>query len=395
MDDLLDPEVLAEHTRRRTRATGAAAVTFFVVATVLFWSMAYLTALELELPALGALGAGVLAAGLVFWRLSPKRLSVKLDAPAEPDDAALEALSEAFVPPRDHDAAPVSTGTVSEQEVLQAAEEARAAQRAAAVRLGLALAAAFGALFGVFWLLGIRLGLDMEAVPYAALAAGLAGFLVHRGLAPKERVEPSDIRQLADTLAVAEQIDVVRNPDAIAAIASRLGITLPRRHEIRSGGGYLAAARPAPVGGLARLGGLVPFLARTDVVIDELGRPELLARGAWHLTLPLVGERLEVTDPSGQSVGRVERPFGLLRYRLVGDETLALDRDGLALRFRARGADGEEAAALEVFRPSFFARWFLGPFAGERGVHVRFGRGLGVRQRRLLLVAAVHLDRSI
>lgn len=56
---------------------------------------------------------------------------------------------------------------------------------------------------------------------------------------------------------------------------------------------------------------------------------------------------------------------------------------------------GTELGGLEVFRPAWWSRWFFGTFAGERGVRLRFSEVLDEGARRLLLVAAIHLGRSI
>ncbi|MCB9592399.1 MAG: hypothetical protein H6719_06685 [Sandaracinaceae bacterium] len=392
-EDLLDPERYAEHLRRRARAAGLAAASGLGVATTLFWAIAYLTELELELPAVAAIAVGAVTAVAVWWTLAPKRLSVDADAP-ELDDADLEAIARDFVAPRD-DAEPTSTGTVSEQELAQVARDARSTQRADALRIWLAVAATLGTLLAVLYGLGFRAGHGMQALPHAVIAAAAVGFLVARGLAPKLRTMAEGVGQLARELTSTATLDVVRERDVVASFASQLGISVAPRQRIRADGAPIAAAGPAPVEGLARLGKLLPWVTRTDLAIDQGGHPELLARGGWRLAPPWLGDRVTVTEPSGRTLGRVERPFGRLRYRLVADQTITLDRDGLGLRFRARGPGGDEVGELDVFRPSLFARWFLGPFAGERGVRVHFGPSLDVDQRRLLLVAAVHLARSI
>lgn len=393
VDDLLDPEKLAEHTRLRQRAMGLTVATGFGVAFCLFWAIAYLTELELEMPALASVVAGVAIAGIVWWRLAPKKLSVTFERAEEPDDEALEALSRSFVAPSEDEQAPMSTGAVSDREIAEAARAERSKQTAAVLRFGVPLGVGGVAFWAVFYTLGIRLGADLDATMPAAIVGGLVGFVVHRLMRGRPQTEALDLHELGPTLAVAAQIEVVRDPDFVAQLARYLGITLNTRHELRSGGGYLANVVPAPANLGASLLGWLPLVARTHLVVDEAGRPELFARGGWRLSLPLMGERIAVTDAEGVAHGHVVRAFGLLRYRLETPEgTLELKRDGLSLRYVS--AD-DPNTALEVYRPSWFLRWFFGPFAGERGVRVHLGSDLSESARRLLLVAGVHLDRSL
>ena len=385
-EDPLDPEALARYEAGRRRAMGMAVGASFGIANAIFWSLAFGTQLELGLPLVAALGAGVLGGWAVLRALAPRRLRVIIEAQADLTEEELAALDSALsprveAPPRFDDAHAEDVSA----ELADARREALREQLRAAlpVMTGLAVFGASMALLA--WWIGVDAVSSL--LPLAGGPALVIGLLVHRLVRGET---PTVSAGVYARLATATQIELRREEGLLSALAAAMRVPQPRpRWWIEGDGADVAkAAATAPSSELARLSeALLPHMRPVRIDVRDSDGTPLQLRGDWRW-LPLTTERCTLRDGDGQILGRIERWWG--RYRAVSAEGALLFtvRRGWWSRHRFRIATPEGAiqGAIERIAPP----WYF-PY-GQRGRRVAVPDTASASDRALLLAAALLID---
>ena len=383
----LDPDALARYEAGRRRAMGMAVGGGFGIANAIFWSLAFGTQLELGLPLLAALGAGIVGGWAVLRVLAPRRLQVNFEAQADLTAEELAALDSALSPvveaaPRfDDDARPADA----------LAELADARRQAMRERLRATLPIMTGlTVFGAgMALLAGWVGVEPVAslLPLAGGPALVIGLLVHRlvrGETPA--VSAGEYARLA----TASQIELRREEGLLSALAAAMRVPQPRpRWWIEGDGNDVAkAAATAPRSELARFAeALLPHMRPVRIDVRDTDGTPLQLRGEWRW-LPLTTERCAVRGGGGELLGTIERWWG--RYRVVSAEGALLfsARRGWLSRHRFRIAT--PAGTIKGVIARIAPPWYF-PF-GQRGRRVEVPDTASASDRALLLAAALLID---
>lgn len=175
---LPDPETFGRTEGRRRRALAWGVAAGAVVANAVFWGIAYGTRWALELPAVGALAAGLVVGAAVRWALAPARQPVSAPAEAELTDAEAAALNAGFGGAPSTEAVPDEPEDEASRRALQAElRQEASAQRRARLARGLPWAVGVPTFVGALALASSWLPID-TAVGFATPPAVLVGLLV-------------------------------------------------------------------------------------------------------------------------------------------------------------------------------------------------------------------------
>ncbi|MEQ9073969.1 MAG: hypothetical protein RLP09_08920 [Sandaracinaceae bacterium] len=181
---LPDPDTFGRTEQRRRRALAWGFVSGAAVANGVFWSIAYGSRWALELPAAGALLAGLIVGAGVWRALSPSRERVSWPAEAELTDVESAALNASFAaaPPIDAVTDEPEDGA-SRRELEAELRQEASAQRRARLARGLPWMIGVPSFVGAFALASSWIPIDTAvgiAMPPAVLFGVLVRYLLDR-----------------------------------------------------------------------------------------------------------------------------------------------------------------------------------------------------------------------